>query len=209
MALTKTHQDIIEQLVDLLFLIDQGMEGLDEPVPDKVAEGLLQSVIGFEEKAIPLIQSRLENINWRSGFGYVFDAIGAISQPSSVFHLVQGYKHGNFMSGAAALEALRKIGTDDAYAFLSSLLSEWMDGNKNIVFSALDLGIICSALAEWQVPEALSLLERAVYIRDMEGMPQAAIESLAQYSEGRAFLKELSKQEPELEPLIIDVLREQ
>lgn len=202
-------EEFIEELVDLLIVSDRGALEMEEPLPRQVKEYIVKAAIGFGRELLPTLHRRFADSHWQSSSGYVLDVLGEIGDQSSVAHIIEAHKQAGFMSGAAALQALRKIGTRDCYEYMCDLLQDYGERNKGVFYSALKVVTVCRALGEWNDKHAVSILARAVDIRNLDGMPEAAIEALARYSSAHGFLRDLADQEPTLREMVNNALRQE
>lgn len=179
----------IEKVVDLLVIVDSGMQGLAEPLPENATKHLRYAIAAFGEQALPALHSRIGN----SGGHFLIDVLGDIGHQSSIPYLIEAYKTSSFISGAAALIALRKIGGEPSYQYLLFLLKNVLEGNHQVVNTVLEIELSCLAMGDWASPEALLILKRILESEESVKVKKSAVEALSQSDEGAALLKELSR----------------
>lgn len=200
----------IQDLVELLFRLDQGMQEFEEPPPEQVKEGVMRAVIGFGEQALPAIHKRFAEAPSEVG-PTVLDVLGEIANPDSASYIIDFHKHhADFLSGAAAISALKKLKAGAGYSYLCDLLIRRSQGDKRAFNTNLEIVIACQALGEWKNSRAIEPLVEALRIRDTHGeMPNAAINALATYPEAQQRLLELAEREPALKEIIHQSLSDQ
>jgi hypothetical protein len=188
----------IEDLVALLVRFDRGMLEFEEPPPEEARQGLANAVIAFADAAVPSLHAALVD-GWSSdGVGpLLIDVLGEIGHGSSVPYLIEHHKsHADFMSGTAAMQALRKLRSNEGYEYMVEVLSRTAEGDWTAINTGHEVVVACRALAEWDDPRAIGALVQAATIRGSFGMPEAAVEALAQRAEGRRLLPDLAARDP-------------
>jgi len=212
-----THEDFIEKLLDLLVIIEGGMKTLLDPLPEDVEKHIADAIFIFGEKALPALHAtrivdmdRMNHPKEHKNSGRIIDILGEISSPDSAPLLIDFHRSGpiSFMTSAAALGALRKIGTDEAYEYLGRVLTQYAGGNTQVIESSLDLRVACRALKEWEDERAIPPLKAACHIEGSYEMPDTAIIALASYQQAHEYLKDLAKTKPSLSELIEQALKD-
>jgi HEAT repeat protein len=202
------REKFIKDLVELLVRIDKGMLEFDEPLPSAVEAAITQAVIAFGEEALPELHTHLADSSPDIDFVQLVDVIGDIGSPTSIPYLINKHQNASFMSGAAAIQALRKIGTDESYLYFGDLLAKRASGDVYVINSGVEIQIACQALGEWGDERAIPFLERATAIYDPNSMPETAIRALAKYPKAHPFLRELAKRKISLKKLIDEIFQE-
>ena len=199
----------IRDLVALLVRLDRGMLEFEEPLPRGVEVGIMDAVVALGDQALAALHEALTS-SWSSdgGGARLIAVLGRIGNPASVPILIEHHRnHANFMSGSAAMSALRAIKADDGYAYMGECLVRWTEGDKRAFNTGFEKAIASSALGEWHDPRAIMPLMHATRIHDPgNNMPETAIRSLARYPEAHPFLRDLAGREPSLHGLIEGVL---
>lgn len=204
------RKDFIDDLIRLLIRMERGMaEFPDEPLPADAEKGIVQALISFGEEILPQLHNTL-NVLWSQQVDcvYVVDILGVIGHASSVPYLIELHsKYASFMSGMAAVQALRNIGTEEVYLYFGNLLFRHTAGEH--VFNAdAEIPIVCEALGEWDDARAIPFLEKATAIHSPNRMPEIAIRQLAKYPLAHTFLHHLAENEAALKPLIDKLIHE-
>lgn len=203
-----SKQSFIHDLVDLLIRIDRGMLEFEAPLPIEAEEGIKVATAAFGEEALPLLHKVVGEQKAENTLTSLTDVLGMIGDPTSVPYLIELHsKFADYESGLAAVQALRKIGTEDAYLYLNRQLMQYLAGEKYVFDSGIEIAVTCKALGEWRDERAIPALQQANGIRNPNGMPRTAIEQLATYPQSHAFLNELADQNDELRDMIRDCLK--
>lgn len=201
--------NFIVDLVDLLVRIEHGMSEFEEPLPWAVKRSILQAVVGFGDSAVPVLHDALVKLEHSDmAYGYLIDALGEIGNVTSVPHLIECHKRGSYQTSAAAMQALRKLKSEEGYEYMGKALIEWVAGNKRAFNSALEIETACAALGEWNDTRAIEPLERAVAIYHADDMPKVAIQQLVKYPQAHPFLHDLADSEPALREMITSAFEE-
>ncbi len=198
----------IRDLVTLLVRLDRGMLEFEEPLPRGVEVGIMDAVVVLGDQALAPLHDALTN-SWSSDGGgtYLIDVLGRIGNPASVPILIEHHRnHADFMSGSAAMSALRAIKAEDGCGYMGECLVRCAEGDERAFNTGLEKTIASSALGEWRDPRAIMPLMHATRIHDRgNNMPETAICSLARYPEAHPFLRDLARREPSLQGLIAGV----
>lgn len=202
------RSEFIHDLIDLLIRMDRGMMEFEEPLPRTAVESIVSAVVSFGHEVVPRLNTLLAEEPEDMDFTYLVDALGMIGHPSSVPYIIDKHRHASFVSGAAALSALKTIRTDEALEYLGRVLTQYSAGDERVIESAIELVIACQALGEWGDHRAISPLKDATRIQGLQGMPDAAIQALAKYPQGHQFLHELADREPSLKGMIKHALQD-
>src|SRR3954454_7501823 len=126
------REKFIKSLLSLLMAIDRGAAEFTEPLPIEVEIGVVQAVVGFGGEILDDLHYILNNIDSSSqtDLVHLVDVLGAIGNLSSVPYLINFHKHNaSFMSGMAAVQALKKIAIEESYVYLADLLTQYVSGN--------------------------------------------------------------------------------
>lgn len=179
-----SREAFIRDLTELLLRLEGGMQEFEAPVPLQTEDGLLTAIVAFGDEAVPIVLERFTASYERIGHGYIIDALKRIGNPAAVPALIAFHQsHGTFLSRAKAMSALRALGNEQAYLYLSETLTRYARGNLRVVDSTVELVMACQALGEWDDHRAIAPLMAAAQIHhEAAGMPQAALEALAHYS---------------------------
>jgi hypothetical protein len=191
----------IQDLVELLLRLERGMQEFETPLPQQTEESLITAVAAFGDEALPTLLTRFTdsftNIgHGYIGHGYIIEVLERIGNPAAVPALIAFHQnYGNYDSRAGAMSALRKLDTEQAYTYMSEVLTRYALGNTRVVDSPLELVIACRALGEWGDLRAIPPLMAAAQIHhEPAGMPQAAIQALGRYPAAQKFLAKLASQ---------------
>lgn len=198
-------------LTDLLLLVEQGMIAFEEPLPREVVQGIIDASAGFKADILPFLHDILEKDADGSiqlvNRGYIIDVIGKIADDASTSYLIRFHQNSsNYATSAAILAALRRIASNDSYGYLASILQQYIDGEKYIIQSSLDIHIACNAMQDWKSNKALKILKLAVAIEDVDRMPEKALRAIATFPGTTLFLKKMAEENPELNRLILELL---
>jgi hypothetical protein len=188
----------IEDLVALLVRFDRGMLEFEEPPPHEAGQGLADAVIAFADAAVPALHAALTD-GWSSGGvgPLLIDVLGEIGHASSVPYLIEHHRsHADYMSGTVAMQALRKLRSNEGYEYMAEMLARTAEGDWTAINTGHEVVVACMALAEWDDPRAIGALVQATKIRGGFGMPAAAVEALAQRAEGLRLLPDLAERDP-------------
>lgn len=200
------RSDFIKELLKLLVKIDGGMVEFSEPLPQGAAEGLVSAIASFGEEALPELHRLFADLPPKTDFVYVIDVLGEIGSPLSAPFLIEYHSHyASYISGTAAIQALKKISTEPAYLYLGNLLIQYTSG-KPAFNTGAEIPVACEALGEWNDDRAIGFLEQATRIHDPNRMPVTAIEQLAKYPQAHPFLSELAQSNPLLKVMIENAL---
>ena len=197
----------IQDLVELLFRLDRGMLEFDAPPPEQAKEGISRAVNAFGEQAPPALHQRFAELPAEDG-PVVLDVLGEIASADSAPYIIDFHKHyADFLSGAAAISALRKLKADTGYAYLRNLLIRISRGDKKAFNTKLEFIIACQALAEWQNSVAVEPLKEAIHVVEAQGgAPEAVVQALARYPQKHQFLQTLGISKPSLQAMISQTL---
>lgn len=135
------------------------------------------------------------------------DVLALIGNEHSIPILID--VHRNFsgeVEGSAISTALRSIGSEAGYLYLSEIITRYVDGDLKVVNSRNELYVACLALGEWQDTRAVKPLQMAMKIEFLNVMPHGAIEALARYDEGKTYLENIKDELPEYSELISSML---
>ncbi len=200
------RQEFIQTLVTLLVTIDRGMSAFDTPLPEKVEESIKLALIGFGNEAIPILHENLSRFAPDVDLNSLIEVLGIIRNPSSTSYIIEFHKnHSSFLSGLVAMNALRKLRAEAGYLYMSELLLRQSAGDQTAFNTSAEIVVACKSLGEWDDPQAMKPLMEATRIRDIQGMPEAAIDALAKYPKAHNFLKNLAVEDPSLKELIAKV----
>lgn len=205
-----TTEQFISKFVDLLIIIEGGMSTLEDPLPIEVKQYIVEGIAAFGNDALPFLHKLLEsdisskdNIIFNN-YGYIIDCVGKIKNPNSLDLLIKFHKCcTGFMTSAAVFRAIKSIGTEAAYQYLSEVIIQYASGNARVIESSVDLHIICEAMGLWRDKRGIECLKDATSIDIINGMPDKAICALATYPEAHRFLLDLAEQKPNLKNIII------
>ncbi|MBZ0099448.1 MAG: hypothetical protein K8F30_10205 [Taibaiella sp.] len=205
-----SKNQFINKLLELVLIIEGGVRTLEEPLPVAAEQSLVAAIVAFGSDALPILHSILErdiggddNISFNN-YGYIIDCIGKIKNSVSVPLLIEFHRCcTGFMTGAAALQALKSIGTEAAYQYLSDILVQYASGNVRVIESSAELHTSCQAMELWRDERAIASLKIATSIDNIYGMPDKAIQALATYPEAHPFLISLAEQNPTLKNTIM------
>lgn len=196
----------LHELIKLMIVIEKGMNGLDEPISFATQRGLCDAIIGFGNEALQAIYLAFEELDYSFASGCLPDILGAIGDESSIPYLITAHKQGTFLSGTAALQALRKLAyrlnSDFIYTYLGDLLLEAAQGNQKVFNSTVEIIEACKAMDEWNNSRGLDVLKETLKIRYSHNMPQFAIAILARRPEAQEYLTRLAEQDEDLSKII-------
>lgn len=202
------RKEFIDDLIGLLIQIDKGMAEFTDPLPVDAEKGVMQAVTSFGEEVLPQLHRTFTALWSQIDFVHLIDILGAIGSASSVPYLIEFHsQHASFVSGTAAVQAMRSIGTEEVYMYFSNLIVRHTSG-ENVFNTGAEIPIVCEALGEWDDDRAVSFLEMATTIHNPNRMPEMAIRQLVKYQTGRGFLHQLAEKESSLKPLIDMIIRE-
>jgi HEAT repeat protein len=199
----------IKSLLSLLMAIDNGAAEFAEPLPVEVEKGIMQAVVGFGGEILDDLHYILNTIDSSSQTDsvHIVDVLGAIGNPSSVPCLINFHRHNaSFMSGMAAVQALKKIAVEESYIYLAHLLTQYVSGN-DLFNSPSEIPIATEALGEWGDQRAVSILEQAATINNPNRMPEMAVRQLAKYPTAHPFLRDLAESNKSLRTVINDAIQ--
>jgi hypothetical protein len=203
------REKFIKSLLSLMVAIERGTAEFTEPLPIDVEKGVMQAVIGFGEEILGDLHYILNNIDSSSqtDLVHVVDVLGEIGNPSSVPYLINFHKHNaSFMSGMAAVQALKKIAVEESYVYLANLLTQYVSG-KDLFNSPSEIPVATESLGEWGDQRAVPVLEQATAISNPNRMPETAIRQLAKYPTGHPFLHDLAERNRSLSEFINDAIQ--
>lgn len=179
-----TRSDVLQELIRLLMISEGGMTSLEEPLPQAVGQSLIKAVASFGNEALPMLHKTLVEQGTKITWGYFIDALAEVGSVESASYIIQFHRdHSSFMTGAAAMIALRKIKAPLGYEYMHDLLIKKSQGDKMTFNTGLEVVTACKAMAEWDNPKALDALNQATQITDMHGMPEAAIQALSNHAQ--------------------------
>lgn len=196
----------LHELVKLVVVIEKGMNGLDEPVSSATEKGLCDAIIGFGSEALQAIHLAFEALDYGFAAGCLPDILGVIGDESSIPYLITAHKQGDFLSGTAALQALRKLAyrlnSDFIYTYLADLLVEAAQGNPKVFNSTVEIIEACKAMDAWNNSRGLDVLKESLKIRYTHDMPRFAIAILVRRPEAQEYLTRLADEDADLSNLI-------
>jgi HEAT repeat protein len=164
--------------------MDRGMAELEQPLPRIVQESIMNAVVGLGDEVVPLLHKKISESPLEIGLGLTLDVLGQLGDPASTTHIIEFHKnYASYQTGVAAIQALKQLKTEDGYSYLGNLLVEVAKGNKKVVNAAFEVVLACQALGEWNSSKAVFPLKQAVHIRDIHGLPEAAIQALARHTD--------------------------
>jgi hypothetical protein len=197
------RQEFIQTLVELLITIDRGMVSFETPLPEAVEEGVRTTVASFGDEVLPILHATLSNLPSDVDPKSLIDVLGKINNPHSVPYIVEFHRnHSNFLSGLMAMNVLRKLETEQGYLYMGELLVAQAQGDQTAFNTGAEIVVACLSLSEWSNERAIPFLTEAIRIRDIQGMPEAAINALARYPQAHDFLNNLAVGDPSLKELI-------
>jgi hypothetical protein len=175
------------------------------PVPLATTKGISDAIAGFGAEALPGIYDALERLDYSLFSGALLDILGEIGDNASIKYLITAHKQGGYLSGTAAIVALRKLSlklsSDEGYEYLCQILVKCVHGDEKVFNSTVEILEACSALGEWNDPRAIEVLKASIIIRSHR-MPQHAIEILSRKPELRDYLIGLAKKDRGLTDII-------
>jgi hypothetical protein len=106
------------------------------------------------------------------------------------------------MSGAAALNALKKIKYDASYEYMGEILVKVANGDRFAINSSYEPVVACNVLGEWNDVRAIPYLMNAIHIKNGNDMPEVAILALSKYPAAKPFLDELAANDPFIKEIL-------
>jgi hypothetical protein len=199
------RKTILKNLVDMVVQIGQALargEEFPQQVPEAI-ELLKQALVELGNEIIPVLKDKY----LETGDLLLLEVIGEMREPQSLDFLIHAYRHSDFMTGMAALIAIRKLRISQGYEHINDLLLSIMNQKDDlVVLSTNEIMMMCTILGEWNDSRAVETLKRAIEINEPPGMPKAAIEGLANYREAHQYLRNLAIEEKSLSKIIHDAL---
>ncbi len=201
------HLEIADRLIDLLIIVEKGMIELDVPLPREVETGIKQALVGFGEQILPQLHKAIDELKNEISISHILDILGSIGHSSSIPFLIDLHSnYSGFLSGTAAINALKDIGTEKGYIYLSELLNQRSLGNKKVFNSEVEMVIACKAMGDWEDPRATIALKNATEIFDPNEMPYVALKLLVKKPNGMILLEELAQKNDSLRMTIEKIL---